>query len=157
MTCDSTHLTPPPQGGVVLLLCGLCLSVVQRSVGKKLAVDLGGEIGGGWWWSSLLFIFMYLLPLRCQEAPGSLHAGGCRVPDALGCCSASYSRGALTPSPLSHSSSILPPFLLSLSTDQPPLAPHPPLSASHKSGHGSRLLHSLHCRSPSSPALRSSG
>ena len=33
---------PAPQGGVVLLLCGMCLMVVQKKIGRKLAVDLGG-------------------------------------------------------------------------------------------------------------------
>ena len=30
------------QGGIVLLLLGLCLLVVQRSSGRRLSVELGG-------------------------------------------------------------------------------------------------------------------
>ena len=33
------------QGGIVLLLMGVCLTVVQKSVGRKLSVELGGELG----------------------------------------------------------------------------------------------------------------
>ena len=32
------------QGGIVLLLMGVCLTVVQKSVGRKLSVELGGEL-----------------------------------------------------------------------------------------------------------------
>jgi hypothetical protein len=32
-----------PQGGVLLLLFGICLTLVQRKVGRKLSVDLGGH------------------------------------------------------------------------------------------------------------------
>ena len=33
----------PPQGGIVVLLAGVCLSIVQRNSGRKLAVDVGGS------------------------------------------------------------------------------------------------------------------
>jgi zinc transporter 5/7 len=33
---------PDHKGGIILLCCGLCLSIAQRSVGRKLAVSLGG-------------------------------------------------------------------------------------------------------------------
>ncbi len=32
------------QGGIVLLLMGVCLTVVQKSVGRKLSVELGGKL-----------------------------------------------------------------------------------------------------------------
>lgn len=37
------------QGGIVLLLMGVCLTVVQKSVGRKLSVELGGELDGCAW------------------------------------------------------------------------------------------------------------
>ena len=33
---------PDHRGGVVLLLCGMALTLLQRSVGRKLSVDIGG-------------------------------------------------------------------------------------------------------------------
>ena len=37
------------QGGIVLLLMGVSLTVVQKSVGRKLSVELGGELDGCAW------------------------------------------------------------------------------------------------------------
>ena len=41
-THTHTHTHPHTQGGIVLLLAGVCLCVVQRNTGRKLSVEIGG-------------------------------------------------------------------------------------------------------------------
>ena len=38
----SPSLSDHPQGGIVVLLAAVCLSIVQRNAGRKLSVDIGG-------------------------------------------------------------------------------------------------------------------
>ncbi len=39
----NTHAHTHTQGGIVLLLAGMFVSVAQKRVGRKLSVELGGE------------------------------------------------------------------------------------------------------------------